>query len=106
MTENTEITIYRYDRLADGFWEFYKTNAWAHKISSVLTGERGRNRASSVKIRIPKLPDMPAIPAQVGDYVYIGKTEERIADKPNCFKIYEVAENLYGANPHYKILAY
>ncbi len=106
MTENAEITIYHYEKSYDRFSEFYKADAWVHKISSVLTGERGRNRASSVKIRIPKLPQTPMPPASVGDYVYIGKTDANTADKANCFKIYEVAENLFGANPHYKIMAY
>ena len=118
MTTNECVTLYHYDEESEAFTRYFFPRASVHRAVLAAVAESGLVMDSVVKIRIPT--DAAADTAgvngaaglcdavgliDVGDYVFIGKSESERPDRARCCKVLGFSQNLRGANPHIRIEA-
>lgn len=126
MRTNKSITLYHYDGESERFSRVYFPRASVHKAVLAAVSEGGLVMDSLVKIRIPiagkaglnsstaasdSATDIfyndgaDLVEVDVGDYVFIGKSEFSKPDRACCHKVLGFSHNLRGANPHVRIEA-
>lgn len=133
MRTNKSITLYHYDGESERFSRVYFPRASVHKAVLAAVSEGGLVMDSLVKIRIPiagkaglnsstaglnsgttasdSATDIfyndgaDSVEVDVGDYVFIGKSEFSKPDRACCHKVLGFSHNLRGANPHVRIEA-
>ena len=111
MTTNECVTLYHYDEESEAFTRYFFPRASVHRAVLAAVAESGLVMDSVVKIRIPTdaagtagLCDAAGL-IDVGDYVFIGKSESERPDRARCCKVLGFSQNLRGANPHIRIEA-
>lgn len=130
MRTNKSITLYHYDGESERFSRVYFPRASVHKAVLAAVSEGGLVMDSLVKIRIPIAGKAAGtaglnsgtaasdsttdtfcndgadlVEVDVGDYVFIGKSEFSKPDRACCHKVLGFSHNLRGANPHVRIEA-
>lgn len=129
MTTNSAITIYHKDNTNDGYMRGFCPQAWVHLRQALSSGHGGVVDDGETIIRIPlssgnlracgtksnasgatanRATDENGaefFTVDLGDYVYLGETNEAYPAKDKCLKIVAVRRNFCGANPHIKLIA-
>lgn len=129
MTTNSAITIFDKDNTNDGYVRTVCPQAWVHLRQALLSGHGGELDDGETIIRIPLssgnlracgtksyasgATDISAtdensadvLAVHLGDYVYLGETNEAYPAKDKCLKVVALRRNMCGANPHIKLIA-
>ena len=129
MTTNSAITIFNKDNTNNGYVRTVCPQAWVHLRQAISSDHGGVVDDGDTVIRIPLSSgnlracgtksyasgatanratdetDAEVLAVHLGDYVYLGETNEVYPPKDKCLKVVALRRNFCGANPHIKLIA-
>ncbi len=129
MTTNSAITIYHKNNTNDGYVRVFFPRAWVHLRQTLTSHQGGVVDDGETVIRIPLSSDnlrafgtksnalgatedgatdergAKVLAVALGDYVYLGESQEAHPPKDLCLKVVAVRRNFCGASPHIKLIA-
>lgn len=133
MTTNSAITIYHKDSTKQDYTRIFCPRVWVHETCRIIAEKNGVEESGGTAVRIPlpynflrcigtksnalgatecgaeeaqgALPLAAALlSVTLGDYVFLGESEDEAPPKALCKRVVAVHGNYHGTQPHIKLM--